>query len=55
MYQVIALPKLSPGTTVPSNPRKITSQKITWLGRISRNWNLRLRRIRATRGWRARS
>ena len=49
-YHVIAAPKLRPGTAVPSRPTKITVQKMIWFGRIRRNWNLRLRTTRATRG-----
>src|SRR5665213_3258592 len=54
-YQVIAAPKLRPGTAVPKRPTKITVQKMIWFGRISKNWNLRLRKRRATRGLRATS
>src|SRR5579875_4143436 len=49
-YQVMAAPKLSPGTAVPSRPTKITVQKMIWLGRIKKNWNFRLRTSLATRG-----
>ncbi len=54
-YHVIAVAKLSPGTTVPRSPIPMTSQKMIWLGRIMRNWNLRSCRILATSGWRAMS
>jgi hypothetical protein len=50
-YQVMAAPKLSPGIAVPARPTKITVQKMTWLGTISRNWNRRSRTSRATRGF----